>query len=218
MPNTSDRKVMSFARWVGSPLTIGRMTTRSSVSEYAGWLSARIFCPVRSRISPRFAGMATGRSALASERLRYLSACTPCTNQNDPARKTKTAMIDHKRALIRKVRNFWSSRYTRMESVSRSSGGLDRLLPQEQRQQLIHQHPEQRSENGFDDHGLLEHLDALLEQDVDQHENHQLIHDDGSEQTRAEHQSPAQDQSGVDVGHHIPDHRQRKRVQSEDRH
>jgi len=50
--------------------------------------------------------MATGRRALASERYRYFSACTPCTNQKDPARKTKTVTIAQSNALILKVRNF----------------------------------------------------------------------------------------------------------------
>src|SRR5205814_6895458 len=67
---------------------------------------------------PRLAGIGTGRSAFASDRLRYLSACTPCTNQNDPARKTKMATIAHSNALMRKVRNFWSSRYTRISGLS----------------------------------------------------------------------------------------------------
>src|SRR5438067_6066669 len=75
-----------------------------------------IFCPVRSRMSPRLAGVTSSRSALASESPRYFSACTPCTNQNEPARKTKMTTIAHSRALMRNVRNFWSSRYTRIGS------------------------------------------------------------------------------------------------------
>src|SRR6266850_2462735 len=50
-PRTLARKVITFSRCVGSPLISGRITTRSRVRLYAGWLSARIFWPVRSRIS-----------------------------------------------------------------------------------------------------------------------------------------------------------------------
>src|SRR5436190_24390835 len=61
------------------------------------------------------------RSALASERFLHFSACTLCTNQNAPARKMKTATMPQSSALMRKVRNFWSSRYTRILAVSIAS-------------------------------------------------------------------------------------------------
>src|SRR5438874_12485398 len=145
----------------------------------------------------------TSRSAFASERLRHFSACTLCTNQNAPARKRKTATIPHRRALMRKVRNFWSSRYTRMTQHSvlppgGTSRGLDRFLPKEQREQLIHQHPEQTGEDRLEHHALLEHLDPLSQENGHQQVNDELVDDDGADQTGAECECAAQHQPRVD--------------------
>src|SRR5688500_14311067 len=155
-------------------------------------------------IRPRLAGISISRSAFASDRPRYFSACTPCTNQDDPARKTKTATMPQRTALMRNWRNFWSSRYTRM-GLPRglTSRGLDRFLTQEQCQQLVDQHAEEQREDGFDEQRLLEHLDALFHQDVDEHINHQLVHDHRAAEAGTEGERAPERQARVDVSHYV---------------